>query len=109
ACALPQAAQQGQQATAGPTVGILTDPGLLQQYYANMAFRRVRFFQETFVCNKFPAETQTGVPMGNGTFTGTMPFTSITGKQNKTDAKVDFQDTKAVVCANCHINLNKQA
>ncbi len=108
-CALPTAAQQGQQAQQGPTVGIITDPGLLQQYYANMAFRRVRFLQETFVCNKFPAETQTGVPMGNGTYTGTMPFESITGKNNKADARVDFQDTKAVICANCHINLNKVA
>jgi hypothetical protein len=92
-----------------PTVGILTDPGLMQQYYANLAFRRVRFFQETFVCNKFPSETQAGVPMGNGTYTGTMDFNSITGKQNKPDARVDFQDTKAVICANCHINLNKTA
>ena len=43
-------------AVAGPTVGVLTDPGLLSQYFANMAFRRVRFIQETFACSKFPAE-----------------------------------------------------
>ncbi len=93
--------------TAGPTVGVLTDPGLLSQYFANMAFRRVRFIQETFVCNKFPAEfSATPTPMGAGTYTGAMPFTSITGKDNKPDARVNFQDTSAVICANCHANLN---
>src|SRR5262249_12039626 len=38
-CALPT------NGVAGPTVGILTDPGLQGQYFANMAFRRVRFIQ----------------------------------------------------------------
>jgi hypothetical protein len=92
------------------TVGLLTDPGLLAQYFANMAFRRVRFIQETFACQKFPAEySATPKPMGNGTFTGNFPFESITGKQNKPDARIDFQDTSAVICANCHVNLNRQA
>lgn len=91
----------------GPTVGILTDPGLQAQYFANMAFRRVRFVQETFVCSKFPAEYSTNpVPMGNGVYTAAFPFSSITGKENKPDARVDFQETKATVCANCHANLN---
>jgi len=102
ACGAPDNAVQG------PTVGVLTDPGLQAQYYANMAFRRVRFVQETFVCNKFPAEfsKDPGVPMGAGVYTAAMPFKSITGKENKQDAKVDFHDTKAVICANCHANLN---
>jgi hypothetical protein len=91
----------------GPTVGILTDPGLMSQFFSNMAFRRVRFIQETFACSKFPAEFSANpVPMGSGVYTGVMPFTSITGSQNTTSPKVDFQDTKAVICANCHINLN---
>lgn len=103
-CALPT------NAIEGPTVGVLTDPGLQSQYYANMAFRRVRFVQETFVCNKFPAElSDKPVPMGSGTYTGTMPFKSITGAENKADARVDFHDTKAVICANCHANLNHVA
>lgn len=94
----------------GPTVGILTDPGLQAQYFANMAFRRVRFVQETFVCSKFPAEYSTNpVPMGNGVYTAAFPFSSITGKENKPDARVDFQETKATVCANCHANLNHVA
>jgi hypothetical protein len=72
-----------------------------------MAFRRVRFLQEVFACQKFPAEfSATPVPMGNGTYTGAMPFTSITGKQNNPQAKIDFQQTSAVICANCHININ---
>ena len=103
-CALPK------DGMAGPTAGVLTDPGILGQYFANMAFRRVRFVQETFVCNKFPAEFgDTPTPMGNGVYTAAMPFNSIIGKETKPDAKIDFQDTKAVVCANCHANLNHLA
>jgi hypothetical protein len=103
-------APDGQTATA-PTVGVITDPGLQAQYFANMAFRRVRFIQETFVCSKFPASySATPTPMGAGTFTGQHPFTSITGKQTLpagvTTPRVDFQDTQAVICANCHTDLN---
>ncbi len=106
----PTPCAQATNAVAGPTVGILTDPGLQSQYYANMAFRRVRFVQETFVCNKFPAEfAEAPVPMGAGTYTGAMPFKSITGSENKPDARIDFHDTKAVICANCHANLNHLA
>lgn len=91
----------------GPTAGVLTDPGLLAQYYANMAFRRVRFVQETFVCSKFPATiSSTPKPMGNGTYTGAYEFTSISGKENNPQARVDFHDTQAVICANCHSDLN---
>jgi hypothetical protein len=90
-----------------PTVGVLTDPGIMGQYFSNMAFRRVRFIQEVFACQKFPAEfAATPVAMGNGTYTGVFPFTSIMGKQNNPDAKVDFQSTAAVICANCHCNIN---
>jgi hypothetical protein len=96
--------------TAGPTAGVLTDPGILSQYFANMAFRRVRFIQETFACQKFPAEISAAPkPLGNGTFTGAFPYESITGKMNKPDALIDFQDTSAVICANCHVNLNRIA
>jgi hypothetical protein len=93
-----------------PTVGVLTDPGILAQYFSNMAFRRVRFIQETFACSKFPAEySKTPVPMGNGTYTGTLDFNQITGKKNTPNARIDFQDTSAVICANCHANLNRMA
>lgn len=100
-CDVPQGGK------AGPTAGVLTDPVILGQYFANMAFRRVRFVQETFVCTKFPAEFGSApTPMGNGVYTAAMPFESITGKTTTPSAKVDFQDTKAIVCANCHANLN---
>ncbi len=105
----PAACAQG-NGMAGPTAGVLTDPGILSQYFSNMAFRRTRFIQETFACNKFPAEiSTTPKPLGNGTFTGTFPYESITGKMNKPDALIDFQDTSAVICANCHVNLNRIA
>jgi hypothetical protein len=90
-----------------PTVGVLTDPGLQAQYFSNMAFRRVRFIQETFACSKFPAEySDKPVPMGNGTYTGKVDFKSIQGKQVNPQARVDFHDTSAVVCANCHSTMN---
>ena len=91
-------------AGAQPTAGVLTDPGLMAQYYANLAFRRVRFVQETFVCNKFPTEFS-GAPqaMGAGLYTSPWSFDSISGGPNAT---VNFQDTSSVVCANCHTTLN---
>ena len=87
-----------------PTAGVLTDPGLMSQYYANMAFRRVRFIQETFVCSKMPAEFSASPQiMGSGAYTSPWPFASITGG---TTAKINFQDTSAVICANCHTTMN---
>jgi len=86
-----------------PTVGVLTDPGILAQQFANMAFRRSRWIQETFACSKFPAQfSKTPTPMGNGTYTGVMPFDNLVGKKNTPAARIDFQDTQAVICANCH-------
>lgn len=103
-CAVPTNGMQG------TSTGVLTDPGLQSQYFANMAFRRVRFVQETFVCSKFPAEfSNAPVPMGDGVYTAALPFASITGKTSNPNARVDFQDTKAVICANCHANLNHVA
>lgn len=90
-----------------PTAGLLTDPGIMAQYYANMAFRRVRFVQETFVCSKFPAEfSASPTIMGSGAYTSPWPFNSITGG---TTAKINFQDTSAVICANCHTTENHMA
>jgi len=86
-----------------PTSGILTDPGILAQYYSNMAFRRARFLVETFSCNKLPVEVGPNpVPMGNGTYMNPWPFNRVTGKQNTPTARIDFQDTSSVICANCH-------
>jgi len=87
-----------------PVAGVLTDPGLMSQYYADLAFRRVRFIQETFVCNAMPTEFS-GNPtaVGSGLYTSPWPFTSVSGG---TGANVNFQDTSAVICANCHTTLN---
>lgn len=87
-----------------PTAGVLTDPGIQAQYFAHMAFRRTRFIQETFVCSPFPAEYSTAPhPMGQSLYTSPWPFSSIAGGPG---APINFQDTSAVICANCHTTLN---
>jgi hypothetical protein len=87
-----------------PTAGILTDPGIQAQFFAHMAFRRTRFIQETFACSPFPAEYSTApAPMGHALYTSPWPFTSIAGGPS---APINFQDTSAVICANCHTTLN---
>jgi hypothetical protein len=90
-----------------PTAGILTDPGIMAQFFGNMAFRRARFVQETFACSKMPAEYGANpTPMGASIYTSPWPFQSITGGQG---AKIDFQNTTSVICANCHTTLNHLA
>jgi hypothetical protein len=87
-----------------PTAGVLTDPGLMAQYFADMAIRRVRFIQETFVCNKFPTEfSDAPVAMGAGIYTSPWPFDSIAGGAT---ARINFQDTSSIVCADCHTTIN---
>ncbi|MFO0592004.1 MAG: DUF1549 domain-containing protein [Polyangiaceae bacterium] len=81
--------------------GVLTNPGVQYQFYGNMAFRRVRWIQETFVCTKFPAEYSDKPQTKNGAdYVSPWPFESIA------TAPIDFQDTKSVVCANCHTTIN---
>ena len=89
------------------TAGVLGDPGLMAQYTSNMAFRRVRFVQETFACSKFPAEVVSpGKTLGAGQYTSPWDFDSIAGGAS---AKIDFHDTSAVICANCHTTMNHLA
>jgi hypothetical protein len=85
-----------------PTVsGVLTDPGVMYQFYGDMAFRRVRWLQEVFVCTKFPAEySQTPVHMGSADYTSPWPFQSVA------TMPINFQDTSSVICANCHTTIN---
>ncbi|MFO0577224.1 MAG: hypothetical protein U1A78_24725 [Polyangia bacterium] len=94
-----------------PTVGVLTDPGVMSQFTSSMAFRRTRWVQETFVCSPFPAEwSETKVQYPGGTFASPWPITSISGQLvqgNK--GRVDFHDTAAVICANCHTTINHLA
>jgi len=88
------------------TVGLLTHPGMHAQFFGNLAFRRVRWVQETFACAAFPAEiSATATDVGGvSPYTGAFPFTSIAG--TATGGRVDFRDTKSVICANCHSNIN---
>ncbi len=97
----------GECTNGGPKAGILTNPGVNAHYFGNLAFRRSRFVQETFVCTKFPAEistTPTDVG-GAAPYTGVWPFNSISSPTNG-DGRINFQDTSAVICANCHSTLN---
>jgi hypothetical protein len=90
-----------------PTAGVLTDPGAMAQFYSNMAFRRVRWIQETFVCSRFPAEfSTTPVQKGAGEYLSPWPFDSVSGGPDDRSAPIDFQDTSAIICANCHTTLN---
>jgi hypothetical protein len=87
-----------------PTAGVLTDPGIQAQYFEDLAFRRVRFIQEIFVCSPMPAEySASPVAMGQSLYTSPWPFDSISGGPT---ANINFQDTSAVICANCHTTLN---
>lgn len=95
------------QSNGQPTVGILTDAGAMAQFYSNMAFRRVRWVQESFVCTRFPAEYgKTPVTMGSGQYVSPWPFDSIQGGTDTSVAPINFKDTSSVVCANCHTTMN---
>lgn len=93
----------------GPiTAGVLTDPGAQSQYFGNLAFRRNRFYQETFACRKQPAElSATPIPMGAGSYTSPWPFQSIAGTDN--GGRIDFHDVSSAICANCHSTANHRA
>jgi hypothetical protein len=86
--------------------GLLTHPGVMRQYYSNFAFRRVKWIQETFVCTKFPAEiSATPIEVGGAApYTGVHPFTSVPSLLD--GGRINFQDTSAVICANCHTTMN---
>ncbi len=84
--------------------GVLTNPGVMHQFYGSMAFRRVRWLQEVFVCTKFPAEySEAPVHKGAGDYTAPWTFETVA------TAPIDFQDTKSVICANCHATINHLA
>ncbi len=84
--------------------GVLTNPGVMKQFYSNMGFRRVRWVQEVFVCTKFPAEVVASPTQVDGKdYTSPWDFHSIA------TAPINFQDTSGVVCANCHTTINHVA
>lgn len=84
--------------------GLLSNPGSMQQFASNMAFRRVRWVQEIFACSKFPSEVRDEpVSMGDVQYTSPWQFSSVATEP------IDFQDTAAIVCANCHTSMNRLA
>jgi hypothetical protein len=86
--------------------GVLTNPGFNAHYYSNLAFRRVRWVQETFDCTAFPVEIG-GPAVEVGAvepYTSPWPFESIAGTAN--GGTINFLDTSAVVCAKCHSTMN---
>jgi hypothetical protein len=88
--------------------GLLTQPAVMKHFYSNLAFRRVRWIQETFVCSPMPAETGEPVDIdgveGGPAYTSPWEFNTIAGAA--TGGRIDFLDTSSVVCANCHTTMN---
>lgn len=96
--------------TNGVTVhaGLLSHPGVQRHYFSNMAFRRVRWVQETFACTAFPAELAEPQDLGGiALYASPWPFESIAGADN--GGRIDFHDLSAVACANCHSTMNHVA
>jgi len=90
----------------GPKAGVLTNPGVMSSFVSNLAFRRVRWVQETFDCVRFPAEVGPPTNVGGAVpYNGVWPFSSIAGPNNG-GGRVNFQDTSSAICANCHQTLN---
>lgn len=88
--------------------GVLSTPGLMAHYRSNLAFRRVRFVQETFACTAFPAEIDAPMDVGGASpYTAPWPFESIAGADN--GGRIDFHDVSSVTCANCHATMNHLA
>jgi hypothetical protein len=108
--AMTAAFSDGECMNGGPKAGVLTNPGIMAQFFSNFAFRRIRFIQETFDCTRFPAEA-TGAPVdvgGTAPYTGVWPFASIASPTNG-GGRVNFQDVSSAICALCHETLNHQA
>ena len=62
------------------------------------------------MCSRFPAETGGQATMyAGGTYSSPWPIKSITGSLTTTAPKIDFHDTSAVICANCHTTMNHVA
>ncbi|MCC7538592.1 MAG: DUF1549 domain-containing protein, partial [Deltaproteobacteria bacterium] len=88
--------------------GVLTNPHVMRHFGSNLAFRRVRWVQETFACTRFPAEVVEGRDVGGAApYTAPWPWGSIAGMSN--GGRIDFLDTSSVICANCHATMNHLA
>jgi hypothetical protein len=91
----------------GPKAGVLTNPGVMTQFFSNFAFRRTRWVQEVFDCTAFPAEVVAGIQVGsptNAPYTNPWPFSSFAGTDN--GGRVNFHDVSATICGDCHATIN---
>ena len=89
----------------GPKAGVLTNPGVMTQYFSNLAFRRTRWVQEIFDCTAFPAEVTGTTDVGGAApYTGPWAFSSIAGTDN--GGRINFHDVSATICADCHVTIN---
>jgi hypothetical protein len=89
--------------------GVLTNPGFLAHFDSNLAFRRVRWVQETFACTKFPAEVTRELAVGDEEAVYTAPWDWESIGSPATGGRVDFLDTSSIICANCHATMNHVA
>lgn len=90
--------------------GVLTNPGMLAQFDSNLAFRRVRWVQETFNCQKHPAEFRATPETRDGKlYTSAFAWESLATNKNGGAGRIDFLDTSGVTCANCHGGINHMA
>jgi hypothetical protein len=100
--------------------GILTNPGVHSLYYGNLAFRRNRFFHETFLCrsaNEQAGGEPTDQPPIDPPCNGKDPIPGYQNKWNVSEiagscngGRVDFHAYNATnVCANCHATWNHRA
>lgn len=78
--------------------GVLTNPGVQHQFFGNMAFRRVRWLQEVFLCAAFPVERASG--LSESGYSSPWLLESISA------SPVDFRALGTVVCGNCHTTMN---
>jgi hypothetical protein len=118
----------GNNVPSGSQAGILTNPGLMAQYYSNFGFRRARLIQELFACSRYPAELA-GKPqqIGPYLYSSPWPVDSVSGNvpgqqpvfmdgirpRRLRGAKPVLNNTEYVDfktdCRNCHTTLNHRA
>jgi len=92
----------------GEHAGLLTHPGVMEHFGSNLAFRRVRWLQETFACRAYPAEFGTPTDVGGPVpYSAPWEFLSIAGEGN--GGRIDFHDVESAICANCHATMNHLA
>lgn len=85
--------------------GILSNPDVMRHFVSTLAFRRVRWVNETFTCAELPVEHAEAQSVGGDLpYTSPWPFESIAGTQN--GGRVDFLSTSSAICANCHATMN---